>query len=271
MPLLEVDKMMKKVLFLLLVCGLLSYAFEDIERKHDVRDEDENIVNKRSKQNSYYCLVPCKYCICLFKPSKGKKDFTIDNTCAQQVNAPLVCTNAFEGLARMETYLESRENVTEDDIALFNVSINLVCTDCFVVFQEYYACLGESYMFDLLRQVICVKNEADYCPTSYLEFNRMDLQNNDCNITNNQSCTDECHAHLNETKEALGCCATSLFHTMGSFYRQYLTDEKFDMCGVTLGDACEAVPVPGSSNSVKFNVILIMIILSLLVMILLEF
>ena len=96
----------------------------------------------------------------------------------------------------------------------------------------------------------------------------MDLQNSDCNITNNQSCTDECRTHLNETREALGCCATSLFHTMGSLYRQYLTDEKFHICGVTLGNACEPVLVPGSANAVKFNVISITIILSLLVMIL---
>ena len=180
----------------------------------------------------------------------------------------MICANAFKGLSRLKTYLESWGNVTKDDIALFNVSINLICTTCFTVFQEYYACLGESYMFDFLRQVICVKNEAEYCPTSYLEFNRMDLQNSDCNITNNQSCTDECRTHLNETREALGCCATSLFRTMGSLYRQYLTDEKFHMCDVTLGDACEAVPAPGSANSVKFNVILSMILMSLLLMIL---
>ena len=260
--------MMNKMLFLLLVCCLLSYAFEDEERKHDVRGEDENKIETRAKEYPYYCALPCKYCICIFKPKKGKKDFSVDNTCAQQVNAPLICANAFEGLSRMETYLESLENVTKVDIALFNVSINLICTTCFTVFQEYYACLGESYMFDLLRQVICVKNEAEYCPTSYLEFNRMDLQNSDCNITNNQSCTDECRTHLNETREALGCCATSLFRTMGSLYRQYLTDEKFHICGVTLGDACEAVPAPGSANSVKFNVISIMMVMSLLLMIL---
>ena len=87
--------MMKKMLFLLLICHLLSYAFEDIKRRHDVRDEEED-KNKTSKD---YCPVPCAYCLCIFR---GKKDFTIDNTCAQQVNAPLICANAFEGVSRME-------------------------------------------------------------------------------------------------------------------------------------------------------------------------
>ena len=72
------DVMMNKVSFLLLVCCLLSYAFEDIERRHDVRDEDENMVKQEILNITIAVHHLANIVSAFFEPAKGQKEVTID-------------------------------------------------------------------------------------------------------------------------------------------------------------------------------------------------
>lgn len=189
-----------------------------------------------------------------------------DDSCFRQLNTSTVCGAAFNVLSKLNQLDDDDDDLARLDISLFNTSLDILCSDCLLLYEDYFTCRGERDRFNYLRETACAKETTnnEYCPTRLFQIERLNITVGNCNVTNTSTCNSDCTNYINQINNRLGCCASSLFRSVVSGgYRTRLTEGKYTACGLTLGTACDPATLPSRDGGMATTASIVLVLLTI--------
>lgn len=200
-----------------------------------------------------------------------------DGRCSQEVGLTAQCRDAIKGVDVVDHFVRHKRDIMSEDIALYNASLQILCTDCLDKFNNYYQCIGEEGRIEPLARAICTleRDSAQYCPTVFLKMMHTSSidTNYCCNVSEDideSSCHGDCIDYLADIRDYLGCCAGSLFGTtVNIFSATYFTSADFSVCDVTLDDVCDEAVMSSGVRVDRVSVCLMSFVVFIAVLLLL--
>ena len=176
---------------------------------------------------------------------------------------PEFCSQAINNSANI--YTEIAKNPDPDTIdRLLGTFLNTFCSgECLGPFLAIRECQGHFDVRNLTTQLSCVRQEdGTFCQVKVLQ----ELQQNDgalvptCVNSTSTTCSSTCRQSYIETRDRVGCCASSWYANSLSPYYSSI-GRNFATCNVELTNPC--TPASGAATiCLKFLLLATVILLS---------
>ena len=177
--------------------------------------------------------------------------------CSVPLDYPEECVTASTNFFNLISNDPSLENINLDDL---NAALNELCTsECIGPEVDYYECIGDQDLADLLNTGYCGQSSGRNCFVLWVDGVNSGSVVPISTCVTSETCDSSCQDSLQTTANYLGCCAASFYNNPESPFYYFISPTEFATCNVTLGEMCEGVSSHAGINRVGFGLLTVFV------------